>query len=307
MQLGFTQDFKNVFQRPNNEYVRLIVINVIVFVVFELIGVFTYFGNGREAIDVGYTYFGMPSDLSELVYRLWTPFTYMFVHSGFWHILWNMVLLYWFGKILADYLGGPKVVNLYVLGGLMGALVYLVGFPLLNTLIYPDQEIRAILVGASGAVLAVVVGTATLMPNYAIFLLFLGPVRIKYIALVVSIMSIIGLRGDNMGGELAHLGGILMGVIYIKQLQAGNDWGVWIQNTIRAVEGIFKPERKIKVTHRKESKSSRGNRGPAPSRKTASSEASQEEIDAILDKISERGYESLTKEEKQKLFNASKH
>lgn len=307
---GFTQDFKNVFKRPNNEHIRLIVINVVIFVVLELLGVFTFFGNSGETFDIGREYFGLPLQWSDLLYRLWTPFTYMFVHDGFWHILWNMIFLYWFGKILAEYLGGAKVVNLYVLGGLMGAFVYSLIYPVLLALIYPSADPATFdgnLVGASGAVFAVVFGTATLMPNYAVFLLFLGPVRIKYIALVYMLMFIIGLKGGNMGGELAHIGGALMGFIYIRQLQAGRDWGSWIQSTIRAVEGIFKPSSRIKVTHRKETKSTRGNRGPAPSRKSSASEASQEEIDAILDKISERGYESLTKEEKQKLFNASKH
>ena len=306
---GFLQDFKKVFSRPNNEHIRLIVINLIVFVLFGVVSVVTVFTNGGQAMDIGRSFFGLPSNLGELLYRLWTPFTYMFVHDGFWHLLWNMLFLYWFGRILSEYLGGAKVVNLYVLGGLMGALMYVLVYPLLMQLANPDMNpdlIRGNLVGSSGAVFAVVFGTATLMPNYAIFLLFLGPVRIKYIALFYAIGFILGLDGANMGGELAHIGGALMGFIYINQLQRGLDLGSWIQSVIRAVAGLFEPSSKIKVTHRKE-RSAPGTHRPAAPSSRRGTEASQEEIDAILDKISEKGYESLSKEEKQKLFNASKH
>ncbi len=312
---GFLQDFKNVFSRPNNEYIRLIVINVVIFVVLGLAQVFTDISIGRGAIDIGREYLGLPMHWNELLYRLWTPVTYMFVHDGFFHILFNMLFLYWFGRILAEYLGGPKVVNLYVLGGLFGAVIYLTIYPVLLQLLNPDLDISLVspsLVGASAGVFAVVFGTATLMPNYTIFLLFLGPVKIKYIALFYVLSFFLSLSGPNSGGELAHIGGALMGYAYIKQLQNGSDMGSWIQSIISAIGGLFKPKSKIKVTHRNtgfSSGRSTAQRGATRSttQKPSGSNASQEEIDAILDKISERGYESLTKEEKQKLFNASKH
>ncbi len=312
---GFVQDFKNVFSRANNEHIRLIVINVVVFVVLGLIQVFTDIGVGQGAIDISREYLGLPMHWNELLFRLWTPITYMFVHDGFFHILFNMLFLYWFGRILAQYLGGPKVVNLYVLGGLFGALIYLTIYPVLLQLLNPDLDISMVspsLVGASAGVFAVVFGTATLMPNYTIFLLFLGPVRIKYIALFYVLSFFLSLSGPNSGGELAHIGGALMGFIYIKQLQNGSDLGAWIQSVINAVGGLFTPKPKIKVTHRNTSyTSSRSTKSASmksrSARKSGSEQTSQEEIDAILDKISEKGYESLTKEEKQKLFNASKH
>jgi len=310
---GFLQDFKNVFSRANNEHIRLIVINVVVFVVLGLAQVFTDIGVGRGAMDISRDYLGLPMHWNELLFRLWTPVTYMFVHDGFFHILFNMLFLWWFGRILAEYLGGPKVVNLYVLGGLFGALIYLTIYPVLLQLLNPNLDISLVspsLVGASAGVFAVIFGAATLMPNYTIYLLFLGPVRIKYIALFYAISFLLSLSGDNSGGELAHIGGALMGFIYIKQLQGGSDLGSWIQSVISAVGGLFTPRSRIKVTHRKTPSSGRRSAASRPSRSTgkaASGEASQEEIDAILDKISEKGYESLTKEEKQKLFNASKH
>ncbi|MCA6075568.1 rhomboid family protein [Fulvivirga sedimenti] len=310
---GFLQDFKNVFSRPNNEYIRLIVINVVVFVVLGLAQVFTDISIGRGAVDISREYLGLPMHWNELLFRLWTPITYMFVHDGFFHILFNMLFLYWFGRILAEYLGGPKVVNLYVLGGLFGAVIYLTIYPVLLQLLNPNMDISMVspsLVGASAGVFAVVFGTATLMPNYTIFLLFLGPVRIKYIALFYVLSFFLSLSGPNSGGELAHIGGALMGFLYIKQLQNGSDMGAWIQTVISGVGGLFKPKSKIKVTHRSASAASgrTASRGTTrTAQKPSGSSASQEEIDAILDKISEKGYESLTKEEKQKLFNASKH
>jgi hypothetical protein len=144
------------------------------------------------------------------------------------------------------------------------------------------------------------VATATLLPDYTFFLMLLGPIRIKYIAAFYVLISFLGTIQANAGGNLAHLGGALMGFIYIKQLQSGNNWGSWITALLDWVKGIFTTKPKVKVTYRKtESFSGQKNNATA-------SKASQEEIDAILDKISDKGYESLTKDEKEKLFNASK-
>jgi hypothetical protein len=153
------------------------------------------------------------------------------------------------------------------------------------------------MVGASASINAIVVAAATLLPDYTFFLLFIGAVRIKYIAAIIVFLSFLGTIGGNAGGNIAHLGGALMGFIYIKQLQAGVNWGGWVTSVIGFFKNLFKPKPKVKVTYRKEAKS----KSPSSFNK-----ASQEEIDAILDKISDHGYEKLTKEEKEKLFNASK-
>jgi xanthine/uracil/vitamin C permease (AzgA family) len=127
--------------------------------------------------------------------------------------------------------------------------------------------------------------------------LFFGPVKIKYIVGFYIVLSFLGSVGSNAGGNIAHLGGALMGFIYIKQIQAGVNWGGWITTTLDWFKGLFKPSPSVKVTYRK-----------SEPKKAASNfnKATQEEIDVILDKISDRGYESLSKEEKEKLFNASK-
>jgi len=228
------------------------------------------------------------------------------MHGGFLHILFNMLALYWFGRLFVEYLGSDKLVAVYVLGALFGAIFYLLAY---NTIPFFMQHVEEAklhtvnginMVGASAAVNAIVVATAVLLPNYTFFMLFLGPVKIKYIAAVAVLLSILGADGDNAGGNIAHLGGALIGFIYIKQLQAGINWGLWITVTIDWFKDLFKSKPNVKVTYRGEDKA--GSKKPS----APTSKASQAEIDIILDKISDRGYESLTKEEKEKLFNASK-
>src|SRR5690606_24816183 len=153
---------------------------------------------------------------------------------------------------------------------------------------------------ASAAVNAMVVATATLAPKYTFFLLFIGPVRIKYIAGAIVFLSFLGAVGSNAGGNIAHLGGALMGYVYMKQLQAGVNWGGWITVTLDWFKDLFKEKPRVKVSYRKE-RNTGGGSGPS-----GKASYTQEEIDRILDKISEGGYESLTKDEKEKLFNASK-
>jgi membrane associated rhomboid family serine protease len=293
-------EFKSAFQRPNNAHVQLIIINVVIFLI---VGIFTVIGeiSGAGAFaDFIYNQFTIPPTFAEYITRPWTLITYMFAHSrgDIFHILFNMLVFYWFGRLFAEYLGSDKLVGLYVLGGLAGGVFYLLMF---NTVpYYIERSGFSGMVGASAAVYAIVVATATLIPNYTFFLLFLGPVRIKYIAAFYVVISFLGTTQSNVGGNLAHLGGALIGFIYLKQLQAGVNWGSWITATLDWIKELFSSKPKVKVSYRSEEK-----RQPKHSKVTVS-KTSQDEIDAILDKISERGYESLSKEEKEKLFNASK-
>ena len=290
-------DFKNAFQRPNNAHVQLIIINVILFLILGAFFVFsTMFGSG-SVFDVIHDQFSIPPRFVDFISRPWTIITYGFAHNvrDIFHILFNMIGLYWFGRLFNEYLGSDKLIATYVLGCLAGGVLYLIMF---NTIpFFVDQSDFPGMVGASAAVFAIMVAAATLLPDYTFFLLFLGPVKIKYIAFFYIVISFLGTVGSNAGGNIAHLGGALMGFIYVKQLQAGVNWGGWITVTIDWFKGLFSPKAKVKVTYRK----------TEPTGKVKGvQKASQEEIDVILDKISERGYESLTKEEKEKLFNASK-
>lgn len=294
------EEFKNAFSRPNNSHVQLILINVAVFVALAVVMVFCkWFSLDALFLSI-HNQFSLPSGFAEFLTRPWTLVSYFFTHDlrGIMHILFNMLALYWFGKLLVTYLGSDKVIAVYVLGGLAGGILYLMVYNLIPN---PPGFLsgHAELVGASAAVFAIMVAAATLLPDYTFFLLFFGPVKIKWIAAIYIFLSVIGSVGQNAGGDIAHLGGALIGFVYIKQLQAGINWGGWITASLRWITGLFSPSPKVKVTYRKDAPTKR------PQSATASG-VSQKEIDAILDKISEGGYESLSKEEREKLFKASK-
>ncbi|WP_109829592.1 rhomboid family protein [Reichenbachiella versicolor] len=304
---SFLDDFKNAWNRPNNALPQIIIINVIVFVFLVLLSLFSRAAGIGSIASFIIEQFQLPSRFSEFILRPWTLITYSFAHStsGLMHILFNMLYLYWFGKLIVEYLGNQKLINLYVLGALTGGLMYLVVY---NTVPGLTNE-YARMVGASGAVYAITIAAATLLPNYTFYLMFLGPVKIKYIALFVLLSSLIGLQGHNVGGNVAHFGGAIMGYVYIKQLQQGNDWGLWIGGVMKFFKSFFVRQERIKVSHKRSNTRRRNTSNSttsANSGSTATNIADQAEIDRILDKISQSGYESLNKEEKQKLFNASK-
>ena len=292
---SIADEFKNAFRRGNNATVQLILINVVFFLVVGIANVIGRFSGTQELIENFYReYFLLWAIPEKFITRPWALITYAFNHAGLGHILFNMIGLFWFGRLLQEYLGSQKVVNLYILGALVGGL----SFVLLYNL--PAFNNPVPLVGASGAVYAIIVAAATLIPNYTFFLIFIGPVRIKYIALFFVVISVLATAGANAGGNFAHLGGALIGYIYIRQMQKGNDIGAWIYSITNFVKSFFVRQSRIKVTHSSRQGKSAGSSGQKRTR------TEQEEIDAILDKISESGYESLSKEEKQKLFEASR-
>ncbi|MBL7859034.1 MAG: rhomboid family intramembrane serine protease [Cyclobacteriaceae bacterium] len=295
------EEFKNAFQRHNNGHVQLIIMNVVVFLMMGVILVFSTVSSHPEVFEFVHHQLAIPAPLSTFFSKPWTIITYAFLHdmSGIFHILFNMLFLYWFGKLFVEYLGSDKLIAVYVLGGLAGGIAYLLVYNLVP--FYIERIPGGGMIGASAAVYAIVVAVATLLPDYTFFLLFLGPVRIKYIAAFYIVLSFLGSVGSNAGGNIAHLGGALIGFVYTKQLQAGVNWGGWITLTIEWFKDLFRSKPKVKVTYRS-SESVPPKKAATPS----GPKTSQAEIDAILDKISDRGYESLSKEEKEKLFNASK-
>lgn len=302
MNSSFLEDFKNAWDKPNNAPAQLIIINVVIFVALAIIMVISRITGAEGFFNVIYNQFSIPPNFGDFILRPWTIITYAFAHSlsGIFHILFNMLIFYWFSKLILEFLGNKKVISIYVLGALAGGVAYLMVYNFIP--FYQDQApgING-MVGASAAVYAIVVAAAVFMPNYTFFLLFLGPVRIKYIAAFYVVVSLLGSTGGNAGGNVAHLGGALIGWLYISQLKGGKDIGAWVIDFINWVKSFFVSSPKIKVTHRGEPK-----RKTRHSKTTPPPKTDQDEIDAILDKISQSGYDSLTKDEKQKLFNASK-
>ncbi len=265
----------------------LIGINVIVFLAVNIPAVFERLFLGHDILTAySNDYLLLPSYLPKLLTRFWTPLTYMFMHAGIFHILFNMLWLYWMGQIFEEYLGNKRTIGLYLLGGLSGALFFVLFYNIFPLFTQTGLVNGSTVVGASASVMAVIIATATLLPDYSISLMFIGPVKLKWIAIFYVVIDFLGVAGPNAGGEIAHLGGALFGFIYIKQLQRGNDW-------IGAIIKVFKPRPRLKVVAKNSDKNS-------------NSLPRQEEIDRILDKISKSGYESLSKQEKEILFRASK-
>jgi membrane associated rhomboid family serine protease len=268
----------------------LIGINVIVFVAISLFGVFEFlFTKQRIYSALINDYLAVPTYLPTLLKRIWTPFTYMFMHAGFFHILFNMLWLFWIGRILEEYLNSKKLTFVYLAGGLAGAFFYILCYNIFPA--FQEAKIISAAVGASAAVTAIVVATATLLPDYTLSLMFFGPVKLKWIAIVYIVIDLISIAGPNAGGHLTHLGGAIFGFLFIKSLQNGNDWS-------KPFEGYFSPKSKLKVVSKNYSAGAKTQKNSVPD---------QELIDRILDKISQSGYNNLSKNEKEILFNASKN
>ncbi|MDB5125185.1 MAG: rhomboid family intrarane serine protease [Mucilaginibacter sp.] len=280
------QDIQYKMLRSGSKLNLLIGINIVIFLVVSIPGVIEQLFFGSNLVDSYSTdYLSLPAYLPKLLTRFWTPFTYMFMHAGIFHILFNMLWLYWFGQIFEEYLGKKRTLGLYILGGLSGAFLFLLAFNTIPAFTHTHAANTAVMVGASASVMAVIVATATLLPDYTIPLIFIGPVRLKWLAIFFVVIDFLGITGLNAGGEISHLGGALFGYVYVVQLQKGSDW-------IGNIGKLFKTGSKLKIAAKNISKD-------------PSARPRQEDVDLILDKISRSGYDSLSKQEKEILFRAS--
>jgi membrane associated rhomboid family serine protease len=286
-------DIRLAFTRRDNALNQLLLINIIVFVTLILLFVAFRISHNEQVYRTLVSYLSLSSDPKTLLWRPWTMFTYFFTHEGWLHIIFNMLNLYWFGLLIREYLGNKKLLSLYLLGGLAGGVLYLLFY---NFIPFFINRGSAEMIGASASVLAIIVAAATLLPNFVFHLLLLGPVKIKYIAAFLVLLSLSGAVGNNAGGNVAHLGGALLGYVFVRQLQRGRDLGRPIHSSWEFISGLFTRRPRMKVTYK--------NPASTPF-SSANGKPSQHEIDVILDKISRSGYESLSKEEKQKLFRAS--
>ena len=282
--MTFWQNISNKMFRSVSKLYLLIGINVFVFLAINIPAVLEGLLFRSSAIVLyANEYLRMPAYLPRLLVRFWTPLTYMFMHTGILHILFNMLWLYWLGQIFEDFLGNKRTVGLYLLGGFAGAIFYIIAYNIFPVF---SESGALTIVGASASVMAVIAAAATIAPNYTIGLMFIGPVRLKWLVLFYIVIDFLGIAGPNAGGEIAHLGGALFGFTYVKQLQKGNDM-------IGAIAGIFKKRSKLKVASNNRDKS-------------ATAMPREDEVDAILDKISKTGYDNLSEQEKETLFRASK-
>lgn len=300
MYTGFWDQIKNAFNQSDNSLYKIIAINLLVYAVLVVLWVFLSLSGAGDLYYSIRSYLMMPASPSYFLTQPWTVLTYMFAHDRFFHILFNLLFLYWFGLLVNEYLGSRKLANLYILGGLAGGLFYMLIYNLAP--LFSDVVDSSLMLGASAGVYAIVVAAATLTPNTTFRLLLLGPVKIKYIAIFYVLVAFANTAGSNAGGELAHLGGAALGFVYIIQLRNGRDLGVPVQAVGQFFERLFSNKPKVKVTYRKKNYEYKSE----PLKPTKNGEiTSQEEIDRILDKIAEKGYDSLSKDEKRRLFDFS--
>lgn len=275
---------------------RFIYINLAFFVVIKVISLFTTLFN-IYSFDL-ITLLGVPSSLNMLINRIWTLFTYMFVHEQILHILFNMLWLYWFGKIFLQYFTGRVFGSLYVLGGLSGALLYIIAF---NYIPYFAAMDRSWMIGASASVMAIVMGAAFYRPEVKLNLLLIGPIKIVYIAIAAFIIDFLSLgNGVNEGGHVAHIGGALIGYLFAMQYKNGKDITAWVGKLIDWFVNLTKPRKKkskMKVQFKRNETDMEYNERKNNEQAT---------IDDILDKLKSSGYEGLSSDEKRKLFDASK-
>ena len=291
--MGIWDEIKSTFRHGSN-LTRLIYINIAVFVLLTIAAVIGFLLNDPAISDKALDIFSVPASLKALLVRPWTLITYMFTHKDIWHILFNMLWLYSFGRIFLEYLDQRKLVAVYLLGGLCGALTYIASFNIFPA--FSGVITNSVAIGASASVMAVVIAISAYVPDYTIQLFLLGRIKIKYLALGIFILTSILDFSVNSGGKLAHIGGALFGYFYIINLRQGHDMGKGFNKILDFFATMFKPRRKLKVTHKKVATEYEYNKIKVEHQKS---------INRILDKISKGGYDSLTKEEKETLFNES--
>ncbi len=291
--MGIWEDIKKTFHNGSN-LTRLIYINIGVFILITLAAIAGFLIASPVISDKAIDLLAVPSALKKLITRPWTLITYMFLHKDIWHILFNMLWLYWFGNIFLQYLDQRKLVSVYILGGIGGAVLYILSFNIFPA--FSGLVSESVAIGASASVMAVVIAIAAYVPDYTIHLLLLGRVKIKYMALAILVLTSFMDFSVNSGGKLAHIGGAIFGYLYTLNIRQGRDIGRGINMVIDIIVTAFRPRKKMKVAYKKPATDYDYNRIKAEH---------QSKINTILDKISKGGYDSLTKEEKETLFRES--
>ncbi len=295
-------DFKAFF-RSKNILARIIIINVVVFLAVNIISILLnlfqidpyYYVNNLQVSKVLY-WLAVPADLSALVIKPWTIITYMFLHEGIWHLFFNMLILYFVGRVFYQYLGRKLLLNTYIIGGVGGALLYIVAFNFFP--LFSNEALTAVALGASASVYAIVVGIIAYAPEYSFNLLIIGRVKLKYVVIFYIIQDLLQIDKSNAGGHIAHLGGALTGYLFVLIITKKGKFNLFdfSQMNIFRSKTKYTKFRTIKNETKRPLKDDEYNTQKVEKQKM---------IDHILDKINKSGYENLTKEEKELLFKAS--
>ena len=285
---------------------NLILINIVVFLVINLTNLlFWLFQLAPNHINTGVSqiawWLAVPSDLERLLLKPWSLFTYMFVQEEFLHILFNMIMLYFSGQLFVTFLNERKLLSTYILGGIAGGLLYIVSYNIFP--VFKDELANSVAIGASASVLSILIAIAVYQPNLELRLMLFGKVKLKYLALVFVLIDLLSIQNSNAGGHLAHLGGAIWGFLYIKIFMDKFSLGRWA-NKIR-----YQLSWKNLFTRPKGPRKYSGNTSSRPltdDEYNKQRNDKQAEIDSILDKIASKGYDGLTREEKETLFKSGK-
>jgi membrane associated rhomboid family serine protease len=272
----------NVFERVKSNFeqqgilTQLIVVNAALYLTINVVGNLSHL----NLLD----YFALPISNESFITRFWTLFTFMFTHGEFWHLFWNMVLLYFMAQVFFTIMGQKKMLYLYVMSGICGgALTLILG------LVFPASFGNSILIGASASVLGVGAVMAVYAPNYTVYLFGLLQLPYKYFYLFIFILNTIIDLSINTGGKISHMGGALFGLTYGLALKNGND--------LFNFSLIPKKKSKLKVVYNQTT--------VKPSAASNKNNSDEERMNTLLDKISKAGYDSLTRSEKEELFKLS--
>ncbi len=289
MRKQLIQLIKGNYDNKQAAVIQIITVNLVLFTLIAFTTFLLFLFNELDSIENFIQHFYLPSNFTEFIYQPWSIISFQFLHSlkNPFHIFFNLLWLYWFGRTFNFYFGNHRVWFLYLASGIIGGMLFMVSYNVFPVF----KGNSAYLIGASAGVTAIVIALATYMPNFEVFTL-LGSIKLKWIALITVIMDFaMAPNGFNAGGHIAHIGGALFGFIYMYLYQKNKDISFYFLKWFE--KKSYRPN--LKITHFDQSNKSSKIEKPT-----------QQEIDRILDKIAAQGYDKLTKEEKQTLYNASK-
>lgn len=279
----------NLYQNylARNIVEKIIIINVVIFVLTYLFNTLSFLFqiDGNFIVN----WFSLQPDFGLLLFRPWTLVSYGFLHVGFFHILFNMLVLYYFGNLFMDFFNAKQFLTYMILGIISGGLVYMLSYNYLPGL----QTQESLLLGASAGVMSVVIGISSHIPHYSLSFRFIGNIKLLYIAVFFVTLDLVQIPAGNAGGHLAHLGGSLIGFMLTKYLNQGSNFIAWFEGLM-----VKKDKRPLKTVYKNKERSTY--------QPKESKSEQQKRIDSILDKISKSGYDTLSKEEKDYLFKAGK-
>jgi membrane associated rhomboid family serine protease len=291
------------FFRQGSPLSVLILINIAVWLLVQVVRVlFFLFNKPESGLAAGWMLhlLAVPASVPVLMSKPWTLLTYMFFHVDVWHILFNVLWLYWFGRIFMEFLSGRKLLTVYLLGGLSGGVVYILAFNIFPVF-QPAIPVSAAL-GASASVMAIVTAISFYVPDYSLQLILFGRVKIVYLAILLFIFDFFMIPSGNSGGHLAHIGGAIFGFLYTLYLKNFSPAiGKGYRNSFSTgFRDIFGNKESRNTTYQHP-----GERPVTDEEYNRRKNENQQRIDIILEKISKGGYDSLTREEKEFLFKTS--